>query len=541
MPVIELYKDRLNELYPNRKYEEIKGMLPFIGLDIESDDGNTIRVEYSPNRPDFSTDYGIIRALRGLFGDQLGRPEHKLISSGVNFVVDKTIQNLRPHIAGFVVEQLNLDDELIKQLISMQEDLHHGIGRERKKVAIGYHDLSAIKPPLQYTAVDLNYRFVPLGASSMMEISSVLKETRQGVTYGHLLAGFERAPALIDDLGTTLSIPPIINGAATAITTRTSRLLVDITGTDLNTIKYTASIIAEALWDAGGTVKASTVSYSPTQRLTYPDIDGRAIDFDYRYARNILGIDISLEEVILALRKCRNDAKKRGSNLKVVVPNYRTDIIHPIDIVEEIAYGYGYFNIKPDFDFPYNTGGASSAGRFEDKIRGIMVGLGFSEIITPILTSKAILVDKMGRNVKLRCAEFSKSVEHACLRDSLLPGALSVIALNSDEQNPQTLFELGPVINKKEETALVAVIKFGGFSKIKSNLMALLNCLDVDPSFDKSSIPYMLRGGIIKNGGLALGEIGEVSPQVLENFGIGSPIAYFELKVDSIRTNESLC
>ena len=535
MPVIELHKARLNGLYHSKKYEELKDMLPFIGLDIESDDGNTIRVEYSPNRPDFSTDYGIIRALKGLFGDQLGRPRHKLMGSGVNFVVDKSTRGLRPYIAGFVAEHLNLNDGLIKQLISMQEDLHHGIGRERKKVAIGYHDLSVIKSPIQYTTVDLNHKFVPLGATAAMKLSNVLKETRQGVEYGHLLGGFKRAPALIDDAGTTLSIPPIINGAATTVTTNTSRLLVDITGTDLDTIKYAASIIAEALWDAGGVVKAANVIYSPSQHLTYPDIAGRPIDFDPKYARNLLGININLDETILALRKCRNDAKKEGDILKVIVPNYRIDIIHPIDVVEEVAYGYGYFNINPDFNFPYTTGNASAEGRFEDKIRDIMIGLGFSEVITPILTSYAVLVDKMGRNAKLRCVEFSKSAEHACLRDTILPGILNVIALNSDEQNPQAMFELGPVINNKEEKALAAAIKFGDFSKIKSNLVALLNCFDANLSFDRSSIPYMLRGGIIKNWGMAIGEIGEVNPQVLENFGIDSPVAFFELKVGNIR------
>ena len=48
--------------------------LPFIALDIESITDHEIRIEYNPNRPDFSSDYGIARALRGYLGIEIGFP-----------------------------------------------------------------------------------------------------------------------------------------------------------------------------------------------------------------------------------------------------------------------------------------------------------------------------------------------------------------------------------------------------------------------------------------------------------------------------------
>ena len=60
MPVVELNLNRIKKLVSgNVTKKKIIDTLPFLGLDIESHDGDQIRIEYSPNRPDYSTDFGI--------------------------------------------------------------------------------------------------------------------------------------------------------------------------------------------------------------------------------------------------------------------------------------------------------------------------------------------------------------------------------------------------------------------------------------------------------------------------------------------------
>ena len=73
-----------------------------------------------------------------------------------------------------------MDDETIRQLISMQEDLHNGIARKRKKAAIGLHNMDVVKPPLTYAGVPSSFEFVPLGESNKMTVERILADTETG-------------------------------------------------------------------------------------------------------------------------------------------------------------------------------------------------------------------------------------------------------------------------------------------------------------------------------------------------------------------------
>ncbi|MDQ5875797.1 MAG: phenylalanine--tRNA ligase subunit beta, partial [Thermoproteota archaeon] len=141
MPVVRIKFERLRKLLPSIPTDTVLHALPFVGLDIEDIDQDVIRVEYNPNRPDLSSDYGVARALRGLLEVETGLPKLKLPGkSGLAIRVDSTVRKIRPYLVALVARNGTLDDETLKQLISMQEDLHNGIGRKRKKASIGIHN-----------------------------------------------------------------------------------------------------------------------------------------------------------------------------------------------------------------------------------------------------------------------------------------------------------------------------------------------------------------------------------------------------------------
>jgi len=97
MPVVEFPIEDINKLFPDYGQDKIVDMLPFIGLDIEYRDDKIIRLEYSPNRPDFSTFYGISRALKGLLGKEIGLPKFQVIENKKNLIkVDKSVSIVRP-------------------------------------------------------------------------------------------------------------------------------------------------------------------------------------------------------------------------------------------------------------------------------------------------------------------------------------------------------------------------------------------------------------------------------------------------------------
>jgi len=52
--------------------------------------------------------------------------------------------------------------------------------------------------------------------------------------------------------------------------------------------------------------------------------------------------------------KNADDAEVHAGEITVSVPCYRTDIMHPVDIIEDIAIGFGYENLPPSFPKAWN-------------------------------------------------------------------------------------------------------------------------------------------------------------------------------------------
>ena len=177
MPVVELSLSRLQNLVGKKaNKKQILDSLPFLGLDIESLDGNIVRVEYSPNRPDYSTDFGIALGLQGILGISKGMLKLDVKKQGnYEIKVDSSTSKVRPFVTGIIARNGSLDNESVKQLINMQEDLHFGLGRKRKKSSIGVHDLDRISFPLKYTTTSRDHRFVPLNSTKESSISEILQ------------------------------------------------------------------------------------------------------------------------------------------------------------------------------------------------------------------------------------------------------------------------------------------------------------------------------------------------------------------------------
>ena len=548
MPVITLYRERLEGLIPTAKYDEICKLLPYIGLDIEDLTDEYVKVEYTPNRPDLSTDYGVARALKGLMGIEKGIPRHDVLDGNTEFIVDPSVKEVRPYVAGFIVRGLKLDDETIRQIISMQEDLHDGIGRRRKKLAIGLHDALPITPPIAYTTVGPNFSFVPLNEEREMNIKEILGSHPTGIKYGHIVKNHGKYPILIDSKGVVLSLPPIINGNVTRLTSKTKDMMIDLTGTDEETLADAAAILAEALVDAGGILERITVSYPDGKRLVYPVVDPRRMDLELKLASDLLGINLRKEEIMEALRKCRFEAKVLNDKIEVAIPRYRIDILHEVDLVEEIGYGYGYHEITPLFDFPYSHGSYLSSSYFFEKAREVMLGLGYMEVVGFTLLSSEVLYDKLNRDKrKALRVEATKSKEHEFLRDMLLPGLLLTLSYNIHEPQPHRLFEVGEVFyrDEGEETGVGERVNLASISshananytEIKSTLEAFLRpFLEEELEFEPLSLPYLFegRGALLGVGNKRMAVLGELHPSVLRSFGLRNPTSFFELDLEAV-------
>jgi len=546
MPVIEVQVSRLQNLVGRKtSITKIKETLPYLGLDIESEENDNIRLEYSPNRPDYSTDTGIALGLQGLLGIRRGLLTLNIKNTNeYQIFVDSSVAQIRPFVTGIVAKDGNMDETTLRQLISMQEDLHSGIGRKRKKSSLGIHDLDTIKFPLKYTTTDRNHRFIPLTSNVECTISEVLETTEVGREYRQILGNSTKVPIIIDTEGHTVSFPPIINAALTTVTTKTKNLFIEVTGMSKTDVEDVLSIIATILQSSG--FKLETVKISGSKNST-PQFRTRKVILDESVVNHTLGLSLSKTTIVNCLKKCRLDAVTKRNKIVCTIPRYRFDIFGPTDIVEEVAIGYGIENLKPALSTTQTLGQISEHSTALNHLSNIMVGLGYVEALNLSLTSKKVLYEMTNRNSSnMISVTDSKSQEHTILKDSMLPALIDSLSKNIHEPYPQKLFETGTVFTKgnpvKEEIRLgcVSAHQDANFTEIKSVLQSALKIGFNIKCETKTSTYSMFANGrtasVLVNG-RTIGVVGEVDSTVIQNFKIRVPIVGFEIKLSGLIFN----
>ncbi|MDW0148681.1 MAG: phenylalanine--tRNA ligase subunit beta [Nitrososphaeraceae archaeon] len=545
MPVVEFPLEDINRLFSGYDLEYILDMLPFIGLDLEYRDDKCIRLEYSPNRPDFSTFYGISRALNGLLGKEVGMPKFEVYENRKNLIsVDTSVAKIRPFIVGIVAKGHKLNNNTIKQIVSMQEDLHNGIGRRRSKASIGFHNLNSIEFPLDYTTTSDNLSFVPLDSSSSLTLAEILDNSVSGKKFGKLLKG-SQYPILRDSKGNVISFPPIINSEVTRIKDGVDNLLVEVTGVDKKTVDNVLANIVATLADTGFKLETVFIEQNNNTESFNANINTTLENVKTDYINKTLGLALSNEEVINCLQKSRLDATTiDSSSINCMIPSYRIDIFGPIDIVEEVAIGYGLYNMEPSLPEFRLYGNRSRQSYFFDKIRQAMIGMGLTENINFILSNKDIHHKRMKLDkFNFHTVNNSKSDEHDVLRRSLLPSLLFSLSKNIHEEYPQKLFEIGQIFVPEKENfekwSLCCVSAFNGvtFSEIKAVLQTLMEiCFNTEfgtvPSENSSFISG--RSADIVYKGNPIGQIGEISPLLIDSFKLKMPVAAFELDLTEL-------
>ncbi|RLI78043.1 phenylalanine--tRNA ligase subunit beta [Archaeoglobales archaeon] len=540
MPVVTLYWDELERLVgADRKI--ILERLPMLGCDVERVAEDHVDVEFFPNRPDLYSIEGVARALRGFLGLEKGLKKYSARKGEWKIYVENEVLSVRPRIAGCVVKGLEMSDEVIRSLMEVQEDLHWTIGRNRRKMAIGVHDLSKVNFPLRYTAVDSSFTFVPLDFSKPMSVEEILKNHPKGKAYSFILSGVNKYPMIIDAKNEAISFPPIINAEKTRVTEKTTDLFIDVTGFDEN-VDRAMNILACMLSDRGGEVESVEVVYPSRTEIT-PKLDVKEMNVKKDEIFSLLGFKLDDEKIKDALERMRFGCEIYGDFIRVLITPYRADIMHDWDIIEDIAIGYGYEKIEPEYP-PTNTMGETHPwNESRDLVREIMVGLGFLEVITFTLTNERVMYEYMRRRASVwegyTPVMHPLTTDHTIVRTDIFPKLLELLTYNKHHEMPQKVFEVGDVVvNGKNRLRLAACVTHAraNFSEIRSYVQAVMRELNVSwvvgESNDKAFVDGR-RADIIVNG-KRIGVFGEVHPEVLEKFDLTTPVAAFEVDLTSI-------
>ena len=602
MPVVDVDPDELRELtgHADKSDAELKTDLFNLGLEYEGDtDDGLMQLEFAPDRLDRLSVEGIARSLRYQYGDDTGVYIPQTNDPEWTVQVDERVPAGRPYVTGAIVRGVNLTDDALDSLIQLQEKLHATMGRKRAKAAIGIHDLTMVKGAnfadsdaensITYRGIDPDgERFVPLDADTEMTPAEVLETHETGKKYADLLDGFERYPAIYDELG-LFSFPPVINGRRTEVAADSRDLLVELTGTDQWTIDRICTIICYALSARGGTVEEVEIAY-PSATGPYADSGADLVrpDFETSTKRvghdrieTILGVDFEPGEVLdlfgraglsatiadaadadgaaadgaAADGDAPDDTADGDTVYTVEIPPYRVDVLHPLDLIDDLGRAYGFNRLEPRYPDVGTVGGRHERTRLEDAARASLVGLGFEDLLNFHMISAAANYarltiepgsDLVGAGDPVEITG-PYSEDYTQLRSWVLPSLLMVLENNTHRAYPQDLAEIGlaAAVDETENTNVAEWRSVGAvlartdatYEDAKSRIAALCDDFGVDLETPPTSHPTFIPGRVadVVIDGERVGVVGELHPKVLVEHDLELPVAAFEFRLDALQ------
>jgi len=546
MPTINVEQNLLRKFVESRgrvhDVEDMAFRLPLMGTDIDTCDDDVLDIEIFPDRPDLLSPETLFHGMMPFLHDSPPNPRLSVTHGTISMRVSPDLANIRPVILGAVIRGVDFDEDMIKRLMEHQEKLHFALGRGRKRASIGVHDLATIAPPFRVEAVSRDQSFIPLAMDDEMTIDEILEKHPKGVDYAHLLQGMDRVPIIFDANDAVLSFPPIINGDHTTVTTDTRDLFIDVTGLDIRACESALMLICLQLSILGGDVESVRVNACDGTEWS---IDGspKQHSVERGLVEGILGNSFTDDEIENAIRRMGGIYNGDSSGvLSISMPRWRYDILHPIDLVEEIAIGHGYDDLAYDVPKAPLTAIPRKDGHLRRRIREALQGLGLIQIQSLTLSNDADQFTSVRWKEDGSITRMTNPIttEHTILRQNIIPGLLRLLAANRHHDLPQGVYELGTVVidhKNRERFAFLVAERTGGFAQLRGRIQALMRDLGCDEwSLETIENGPWLSGrsaSIIVNG-IVVGECGEIDPHVSETFDLNVPMSGAQFDISAL-------
>ncbi len=532
--------------------EELEDLLSFAKSEIdqyvEEEDMLVIDIKTS-NRPDLWCTEGMVRELKGILGEEKGIPSYDVKESDYVVEVDPKLAKTRPFIACALAKNISLNDFYIKQIMQLSEKIDYSYGRRRKRSSIGFYNLSMIKSPIEYKVIDESHEFIPLEHTEKMTLDRILDEHEKGQEFGNIVKGYGHYPILLSADGMTLSLPPVINSNDVGkITEETTESLIEVTGTNFETVNVVLNILCQVMADHGAEIYSVKIKYPSeiySEEIVTPLFDKEEIKINLDEVNKYLGTEMKPKEAAKLVEKRRfNCSSIEGKVLTIEIPSYRKDILHWVDISEELAIALDYNKIGPTKWKVLTTGGLLPETESENLVRSILVGAGGVEVLTNSLTDPEILTSRVNIDKK----DFVKienpvSSTYSVMRNLLYPLLINVLSKNTHEAYPQMIFEVGEVVMISGENVLtqsnaafVIADADASFEDAHKRLNNLLSLLSADYEIKQYNHPSFTEGrcGQVIINKKECGIIGEINPSILENNQIWVPVVGFEIELPLI-------
>ena len=280
----------------------------------------------------------------------------------------------------------------------------------------------------------------------------------------------------------------------------------------------------------------------------------RTAQVDLAEARRWLGLPLDEKSLADALRRMRFDVHPAvgpgaKGRLNVSYPPYRTDIRHMVDLLEDVAIGYGYANIEPKLVRSMTVGQARPEEVLSQRVRQVLVGLGYNEIMSLPLSSEEHQFERLRLPTPDRYPRVTnpKLRAYIVVRTHLLSGIMEALRENRRRPMPLRFFEIDNVVVLDDtaetgaaELRKVALAEIGpesGYATARSVVDSLLRELGWQAEFAPIDHPTFVpgRAASLSVDGCEVGVLGEVDPHVFaEGYGLAYPVALAELTLQRV-------
>ena len=549
MVTIDVSKKDLEKLVGKEfTIEELEKTLLFTKGEIDGIDNDKLKLDIKDtNRPDLWGVEGIARELRARIGIEKGLPKLKAQKGKTRVIVKNTVKQTRPYIVAAIIRNVKITDEFLGQLIQLQEKVGISYGKKRKEVGLGLYDFNKIKEPIYYVGFKpRELKYCPLEFDRELFLDDILELHQKGKEYGHLIKGYEYYPIVIDSANKVCSMPPIINSEYTGkVTQDTKNIFIESTGYQKKYVNTALNIMTAAFIERGCTVEQVNI-IDGKEKYSTPNYSPKKTKVNLDTIRKILGQKISNAEIFQLLKSARYGVKVKGNTASLEYPCYRQDILHEMDVIEDVVMSLGYNELELDPIKMPTLGALRDDTILAEDIAELCAGLGLQEVLTFTLTSIEKQVNKIGLE-KEKLVEIANpmSSEWAVFRKSLIPEMLDFLAKNKHTEYPQNIFEIGKALSIDEsletmvkETLCLTILLCGKnaeFNEMKRYLDALAEHMNWKYNIKKVEHNTFKKGMVAA---LAFedgrkGIIGELNQGIAKNFGLEQAIAVLEIELAS--------
>ncbi|GMI53683.1 hypothetical protein ScalyP_jg9358 [Parmales sp. scaly parma] len=429
----------------------------------------TYKIDVPANRYDLLCVEGLSRAIRIFLGMQ-DSPVYSLKEplSGKRelITVKASTSGVRPFVVCAILRDVTLDQARYESFIDLQDQLHRNLCRMRTLVAVGTHDMSELQGPFVYSAdTPEDIKFVPLtetdrsfNAKELMDHYITEPACKHLKPYVPIIYDKPKYPVIRDAAGTVLSLPPIINGRKSRIQLHTKDIFIECTATDLtkaNIVLDTVVTIFSEYCSDPFTIEPVDVLYEETNDIqTTPKLFTRRETASVDVVNSTIGINCPGEKMVDLCTKMQlgpAELIEGGKTISVTVPPTRSDILHAVDIAEDVGIAYGYNNIVKKVPSTYTVGAEQPLNQFGDLLRDEIGRAGYTEVLTHGLLSTHDNFTALRKEVDMEVAvslSNPANIEYEVVRTTLVPGLLKVLQHNKAASftNGFKIFEISDVV-----------------------------------------------------------------------------------------------